>query len=191
MMRKNAISCLGLLSLLLFCAPITSAQNIAVSADGPYRIPSSIRTIRDLSSHLSMMTPAAVARIVDGDTIVVSFDRVTGLGGSEKVRLIGVDTPETVDPRRPVERFGKEAARFARERLLGRRVRLAFESRLRDHYGRLLAYVFLPDGGCFNLQIVAEGFGFAYTKYPFMFMADFREAERSARTARRGLWGPD
>jgi len=136
-----------------------------------------------------MMTPAVVGRIVDGDTIVVSFDPATGLGCTEKVRLIGVDTPETVDPRRPVQWFGKEAARFASEHLLGRTVRLAFETKLRDTYGRLLAYVFLADGNCFNLSVVAEGFGFAYTKYPFMFMADFREAERSARTAGHGLWG--
>jgi micrococcal nuclease len=135
-----------------------------------------------------MMTPAVVGRIVDGDTIVVSFDTATGLGRAEKVRLIGVDTPETVDPRRPVERFGKEAAIFARDHVLGRTVRLAFEPRVRDTYGRLLAYVFLSDGSCFNLRIVAEGFGFAYTKYPFMFMDDFREAQRSARAAGRGLW---
>ncbi|TFG82619.1 MAG: nuclease [Spirochaetales bacterium] len=134
------------------------------------------------------MTPVVVVRIVDGDTIVVSFNAGTGLGLKEKVRLIGVDTPETVDPRRPVERFGKEATRFAQERLLNRTVRLAFESKLRDYYDRLLAYVFLEDGTCFNLSIVAEGYGFAYTKYPFLFMDDFREAERIARAGKHGLW---
>jgi len=108
---------------------------------------------------------------------------------SEKVRLIGVNTPETVDPRRPVEYFGKEASSFVADHLLGRMVRLAFEPALRDRYDRLLAYVFLEDGTCFNLAIVAEGYGFAYTKYPFMFMDDFRAAERKAREGKRGLWG--
>ncbi len=135
------------------------------------------------------MTPAIVERIVDGDTIEVSFIPGLGLGSKEKVRLIGGDTPETVDPRRPVERFGKEASGFVKDRLLGRAVRLAFEPALRDRYGRLLAYVFLEDGTCFNLAIVAEGYGFAYTKHPFMFMDDFRAAERKAREGRKGLWG--
>ncbi len=135
------------------------------------------------------MTKAVVERIVDGDTIVVSILPGLGLEASEKVRLIGVDTPETVDPRRPVEYFGKEAATFVKDRLLGHTVRLAFEPALRDYYGRLLAYVFLEDGTCFNLAIVAQGYGHAYTKYPFMFMDDFRAAEKEAREGRRGLWG--
>jgi micrococcal nuclease len=135
------------------------------------------------------MTPAAVTRIVDGDTIVVSFAPGLGMGKSEKVRLIGVDTPETVDPRKPVERFGLEASAFAADKLLGKSVRLAFESPERDYFGRLLAYVFLEDGSCFNLAVVAEGYGFAYVKYPFRFMDEFRAAERAARFRKRGLWG--
>jgi micrococcal nuclease len=155
-----------------------------------YRIPSSIKTIRALSAKLGDMTSALVVRIVDGDTIVVSFGADTGLGTNEKVRLIGVDTPETVDPRKPIERYGIEAARFAQERLINRTVRLAFEPTLRDYYGRLLAYVFLDDGTCFNLDVIAEGYGFAYTKYPFLFMDEFRRTEQLARSQRRGLWGP-
>lgn len=195
LMRKihpHVIEAMLLVACCLAYSPASaSGQSLPASDMTPYRIPSSIRSLLDLSSHKSTMTPAVVARIVDGDTIVVSFDPSTGRGHTEKVRLIGVDTPEIVDPRRPVERFGKEASHFAHERLLGRTVSLAFETKLRDHYGRLLAYVFLPDGGCFNLQIVAEGYGFAYTKYPFMFMDDFLEAQASARSARRGLWGTD
>jgi micrococcal nuclease len=154
-----------------------------------YRIPASMNRISALSGRVAEMTQAVVERIVDGDTIVVSFMPGLGLETSEKVRLIGVDTPETVDPRRPVEYFGKEASSFVADHLLGRMVRLAFEPALRDRYDRLLAYVFLEDGTCFNLAIVAEGYGFAYTKYPFMFMDDFRAAERKAREGKRGLWG--
>ncbi|PKL08574.1 MAG: nuclease [Spirochaetae bacterium HGW-Spirochaetae-7] len=172
------------IALLPACGQSTAVQEAQV-----YRVPQSMASVAALAGRLSSMTPGRVGRIVDGDTIVVSFDPGTGLGRKEKVRLIGVDTPETVDPRRPVERFGAEASRFAKERLLGRSVRLAFEPELRDYFGRLLAYVFLEDGSCFNLTIVAEGYGFAYTKYPFSFMDDFRAAERKARAGKRGLWG--
>jgi micrococcal nuclease len=154
-----------------------------------YRIPRSISRVAVLSGRVAQMTPAMVERIVDGDTIEVSFMPGLGLGTKEKVRLIGVNTPETVDPRRPVEYFGREASGFVKGRLLGRKIRLAFEPALRDHYGRLLAYVFLEDGTCFNLAIVAGGYGFAYTKYPFVFIDDFRAAERKAREGKKGLWG--
>ena len=81
---------------------------------------------------------ALVERVVDGDTVVVRLE-----GQSVKVRLIGVDTPESVDPRKPVERFGHESADFLRRLVEGRRVRLAYEpagTRV-DKYGRLLAYL--------------------------------------------------
>ena len=154
-----------------------------------FQVPANASTVARLAAHLPRMTPATVTRIVDGDTIVVSFDPALGLGRTEKVRLIGVDTPETVDPRKPVERFGREAAAFASDALLGKTVRLAFEFPARDYFDRLLAYVFLEDGACFNLEIVARGYGFAYTKYPFRFMDEFRAAERSARLRKRGLCG--
>jgi micrococcal nuclease len=132
---------------------------------------------------------ATVERVVDGDTVVVRLD-----GQSVKVRLIGVDAPESVDPRKPVERFAHESAAFLRRLLEGKRVRLAYEpagARV-DKYGRLLAYLYLEPGGLFvNREIVAKGFGHAYTKYPFAFLDDFRAAERSAREKGLGLWGPD
>ena len=79
-----------------------------------------------------------VERVVDGDTIVVR-----GVG---RVRLIGVDTPETVDPRRPVEFFGREASAFTKRLLEGQRVRLEYDWERADRYGRTLAYVYLRDG---------------------------------------------
>jgi len=186
---KNCKRTCALLALTLCSALLSvSGQAVVASSTDLYQIPKSIRSIAALSAKVSVMTPAVVERVVDGDTIVVSFSANTGLGLKEKLRLIGVDTPETVDPRKPVERYGKEATRFVTDWLLGRAVRLAFEPEIRDYYGRLLAYVFLADGTCCNLQIVAEGYGFAYTKYPFMFMDDFRKAERLARTKKRGLW---
>lgn len=126
-----------------------------------------------------------VLRVVDGDTLQV---RVAGR--AEKVRLIGVDTPESVDPRRPVQRFGKEAAEFTRRLASGRTVRLRGEDGTpgRDKYNRLLRYVFLPDGRLLNAEIIRLGYGHAYLRYPFSRMKEFRAYERQAREQGLGLW---
>ncbi len=131
-------------------------------------------------------TPAAplrtVVRVVDGDTVV--------LDGNEKVRLIGVNTPETVDPRKPVERFGKEASAFTKSLLEGKRVRVEHDVEPKDRYGRTLAYLFLEDGTFVNLRLVEGGYASAYRYPPNVKHAErFRDAERAAREARRGLWG--
>lgn len=126
-----------------------------------------------------------VTRVVDGDTIV--------LEDGQKVRLIGVDTPETVDPRKPVQFFGKEASAFTRAELEGKRVRLEYDWERTDKYGRTLAYVYLEDGTLFNAKLIASGYAHAYTKYPFKqeFMDLFRQLERDARENGRGLWAAD
>lgn len=122
-----------------------------------------------------------VERVVDGDTIIVE-----GVG---RVRLIGVDTPETVHPNRPVEFFGKEASAFAKGLLEGKRVRLEYDQERQDRYGRTLAYVYLDDGTFVNAEIIRRGYGHAYTRFPFRHMEAFRQFEREARDNRRGLWG--
>ena len=122
-------------------------------------------------------------RVIDGDTIVVET-----AGKHEKVRLIGVDTPETVHPSKPVEYFGKEASEFTRKNVEGKRVRLEYDWQNRDKYGRLLAYVYIEDGTFLNAEIIRQGYGFAYTRYPFKYLEDFREYEREARGNNRGLW---
>ena len=126
-----------------------------------------------------------VTRVIDGDTVV--------LDGGERVRLIGVDTPETVHPNKPVERFGKEASEFTRRMAEGKQVRLEYdaETATHDRYGRTLAYVYLPDESLLNLEIIRQGYGHAYTRFPFSRMEEFREAEREAREAQRGLWAGD
>jgi len=129
--------------------------------------------------------PAAETRTVvrasDGDTLV--------LAGGERVRLIGVDTPETDHANPRVREFAAAATRFTRERAVGRSVTLRFEpGARRDRYGRTLAYVTLPDGELLNLAIVREGYGFAYTRFPFALRDEFKRAEAEARRARRGLW---
>lgn len=122
-------------------------------------------------------------RVVDGDTIIVNI-----AGVKERVRLIGVDTPETKHPKKPVQYFGKEASTFTKRMVEGKKVRLEFDQNQRDRYGRLLAYVFLEDGTFLNAEIIKQGYGHAYTKYPFIYMEKFREYEREARLRKRGLW---
>ncbi len=138
-----------------------------------------------------------VIRVVDGDTIVVEVD-----GVQEKVRLIGVDTPEVVDSRKTVECFGKEASAFTTNLLtptwkprfqVGTNVRVRLESDSsqedRDRYGRLLRYVFLADNTLVNKTIIAEGYGHEYTyRTPYLYQAEFKTAERIARENQKGLW---
>lgn len=141
---------------------------------------------------LAEMTRAVVVRHVDGDTVYVSIPRPPrGVKSYESVRFIGVDTPETVHPKKTVERFGMEASAFTRDHLLNQPVFLAFDWQLRDRYGRLLAYVYLADGSCFNAALVRDGYAHAYTRFPFQFLEEFRSLERTAREQGAGLWGSD
>ncbi len=136
----------------------------------------------------SKLTAHPVVRVVDGDTIVVS-DK----GKDVKVRLVGVDTPETVHPSKPVEHYGKEASRFTTNLLKGERVYLIGEPlpRAFDRYGRLLAYVYrAPDGLFVNAEIIRQGYGHAYTQIPSKYMQEFKQLEQFARKAEKGLWAP-
>ena len=129
---------------------------------------------------------AEVVRVVDGDTIVVR------LGGTEeRVRLLGIDTPESVDPRSPVECFGKEAAAHTGSLLPpGTPVRLVRDVEARDRYDRLLAYVYRIDDGTFvNLRLVEDGYAAVLTYPPNVAHADeFVAAAGEARESGRGLW---
>lgn len=124
---------------------------------------------------------ARVARVIDGDTIV--------LEGNERVRYIGIDTPEIVDSRKPVECFGREAASRNRELVEGKSVQLARDVSDRDRYHRLLRYV-LMDDVFVNLELVKEGYATASTYPPDVAHSqEFVSAEKMAREAKRGLWG--
>ncbi len=127
-----------------------------------------------------------VVKVVDGDTIHV---RLEGRG-REKVRYIGIDTPETKHPRLGVQPFGPEASRLNRELVGGRAVRLVFDRALRDRYGRLLAYVFREEDDLFvNAELVRRGLARALRVRPNVRYAEtFERLEREARAARRGMW---
>jgi len=134
-----------------------------------------------------------VARVVDGDTV-----KVRTPAGDETVRLIGIDTPETKAPGRPVECFGPEASARAEELMPpGTAVVLELDPTqdTRDRYGRLLAYVHVDDGSAsgpdsVNRELVQSGHAEVYVfRTPFRYAAEFSRAERAARDSGRGLWG--
>ena len=136
----------------------------------------------------------SVRRVVDGDTIVVDFPT----GERERVRLIGVNTPETVHPKKPVEHYGKEASDFTKRELTGKRVWLQMDVQVRDRYQRALGYVWLetPEEGeravrrsMFNARLLLEGYGQAMTVQPNSRYAEmFVGFQREAREQSKGLW---
>ncbi|WP_205699500.1 thermonuclease family protein [Conexibacter sp. SYSU D00693] len=128
-----------------------------------------------------------VVRVVDGDTVRVRLD---GRAKDEPVRLIGVDTPESVKPGSPVECFGKSAAAFTRRELDGQRVRLERDAEERDRYGRLLAYVRRDRDGWFhNAELVRQGYAQPLTIPPNVrYASRLRDLSRAARRDGRGLW---
>jgi micrococcal nuclease len=123
-----------------------------------------------------------VERVVDGDTIV--------LAGGERVRYIGVDTPESVKPGTPVQCFAKAASRFNARLVEGKRVRLRYDAERQDRYGRTLAYVYREGDNLFvNAELVRRGYATTLTIPPNVAHADdFRRLASGARRAGRGLW---
>lgn len=129
---------------------------------------------------------ADVVKVVDGDTIHVLLNNV-----KETVRLIGVNTPETVDPRKPVQCFGKAASDFTKLKLSDKKVFLQDDATQtnRDKYNRLLRYAFLPDGTNFNKMLIQEGYAHEYTyDVPYQFQTEFKQAQQEAKDNNRGLW---
>jgi micrococcal nuclease len=132
-------------------------------------------------------TASVIERVVDGDTVIAKIG-----GRTERVRLIGVDTPESVKPNTPVQCYAEEASAFT-ARLLppGTPVRLERDAEARDVYGRLLAYVYRSGDGLFvNRELAEDGYARVLTIAPNVaHEADFVAAARDARNAARGLWG--
>ena len=142
---------------------------------------------------------ATVTHVVDGDTIDVEITgRVEGpgagsttVGTTYRVRLVGIDTPETVKPNTPVQCFGREASAAAHALLDGRDVRLVKDVEETDQYDRLLRYVYIG-AEMANARLVVNGYAYAFTYPPDVRHADlFVALQRDARTHERGLWAPD
>ncbi len=163
--------------LILLVLVILSALGVNVNHTGELALPKSLPTTQ----------PGyyPVASVSDGDTIKVRI-----AGKAETVRLIGIDTPETKDPRKPVQCFGKAASSEMQKLVAHKTVRLEADptNANRDKYQRLLRYVYLPDGTLVNAYMIQNGYAFAYVLFPFTKMEEFRGYEKQARDANRGLW---
>ncbi len=130
--------------------------------------------------------PATVIRVIDGDTIVVA---VGGASRAEKVRILGADTPEVVDPRKPVQCYGREASAYTKHRLPpGTRVVLETDAEARDKYGRLLAYVYVG-GVRYDDELLRLGYAHLLIIPPNgTYGRSLLDAELAARAEGRGLW---
>jgi endonuclease YncB( thermonuclease family) len=124
---------------------------------------------------------------VDGDTL-----KITENGNLVTIRIIGIDTPETVDPRKPVQCFGQEASAQAKALLANQLVSLTPDPTQndKDRYDRLLRYVTLEDGTDYGLKMIADGYAHEYTyEVPYQRQAAYKQAEQDASAAANGLWG--
>lgn len=136
---------------------------------------------------IEQVTPGqySVIKVEDGDTITVDME-----GKPERIRLIGVDTPEKNDPRKPVQCFAQAASDYTTGLIGDNRVLLVADSETtnRDRYNRLLRYVYLADGTFVNKKLIEDGYGFMLSGFPFTKQPEFKTAEEQARQAGRGLW---
>lgn len=138
--------------------------------------------------HVSDDNTIRVIRVIDGDTFEARIATST-----EKIRMIGIDTPESVDPRRPVQCFGKEAGAHLQQLIINREIRLEDDQSGddRDKYGRLLRYVYIEGDVLVNARMIEDGYAYAYTKFPFEKRAQFLKLQTQARAGLRGLWASD
>jgi endonuclease YncB( thermonuclease family) len=167
---------------------VKTVEKVPVAKPVPSTLISSLPTSAAVPGSEYLPKEAVVKRVIDGDTIE--------LEGGESVRLIGIDTPETVHPSKPVEWFGREASAYTTGMLEGQRVILKYDPANTainhlDKYDRLLAYVHRVDGVDFNATIIKKGYAHAYTNYPFARMEEFRRYEAEAREKQLGLWSPN
>jgi micrococcal nuclease len=193
--RKSLVFVLGGVLLLLvgFVLGQFSCNKLSVCLI-PTLTPTPVPTFSPLPTATPTSSPVSeifkVTRVIDGDTIEIE----TG----ERVRYLGIDAPETVDPRKPVQCFGIEASKKNKELVEGKTVRLEKDITDKDKYDRLLRYVYLdpspPGGGSgqvlfVNLELVKQGFAFSYTYPPDVkYQKEILAAEQEAREQKRGLW---
>lgn len=180
MTRKRSIFFLVILFLCIFSFSFFLTRYLSKEIFPPLRLGNTF----SISENKNGENIVRVRRVIDGDTIE--------LENGEKVRYIGINTPESVDPRRKVECFGKEASKYNKELVEGEKVTLVKDISERDKYGRLLRFVFLDDGTFVNEVLISEGYAFASSYPPDVSKEDiFKRAESKARSAKRGLWAED
>lgn len=157
--------------------------------DETKNLPEEINVINEVKSQVSTSEKYyPIVSVVDGDTVKINLDSKT-----TTLRLIGLDTPETVDPRKPVQCFGMEASNKAKELLSGKKIRIEKDSTQGDldKYGRTLAYIYLEDGTFYNKYMIEQGYAHEYTyDLPYKYQAEFKKAEKDAQSKQLGLWSP-
>jgi len=147
---------------------------------------------KDVSASFSTNTNAFIVHAVDGDTLLARLDAEPG---DVRIRLLGINTPETVDPRKPVECFGKEASAIMHNLVDGKRVLLVADVQAdeRDKYDRLLRNVHLDDGTDVNAMMVRDGYAYAYLSFPLnpLRKRELKKMQEDAKLSGRGLWNPN
>ncbi|MBA3724631.1 MAG: thermonuclease family protein [Candidatus Levybacteria bacterium] len=192
MKKKDIRNLIALIVFIIGAYQVITTQPQLLPQQPPPQTPPNVvkptSILGDATSTVASVS-ATVTKVVDGDTIRVSID-----GESKTIRLIGINTPETVDPRREVECFGKEASNRAKEVLTDKIVFLESDPSQgnTDKYGRLLRYIWLTDGTSFNKQMIAEGYAYEYTyDLPYRYQSDFKRAQIEAQELKKGLWSDE
>ena len=193
----SVIFVIGLMSLLLFIGG--GNQDVIKNKEATKPDVADLQTIQPTNTptpkeestvRSGIRQHATLVKVVDGDTISVSIN-----GKNETVRIIGIDTPEVVDPRITVECFGKEASDFAKLTLQDNK-KLLLESDPtqgeRDKYQRYLRYVWIDEKTDFGKLMIDHGFSSEYTyNLPYKYQSEYKQAEKNAREAKKGLWADD
>lgn len=165
----------------------TESEDAALNASAELEPGKAVELTADSAASRAEITgPYYVVRVVDGDTVILEID-----GKEERVRLIGVDTPESVHPDKEKNvPYGKIASQYTKDSLEGKAVGLELDVQERDKYGRLLGYIYL-DGIMYNKTLLAEGHAKTATYPPNVkYAEEFAEIEKEARNSGKGLWGP-
>jgi micrococcal nuclease len=151
--------------------------------NGIQDIPKILNLLLEEEENPGEFVDAKVVRVVDGDTVVVRYE-----GREERIRLIGVDTPETVHPNKPVEAYGEEAKEYTKKKLEEKDIQIEFDVQERDRYGRLLGYIWV-DGLLFNDELLRMGYARVATFPPNVkYVEMFKETEKNAKEKQVGIW---
>ncbi len=182
--KMHAFAATVVMLLVIAIAIYRAQQSPARITPLPTLTPSPVVLAAQTSSPSAQLYP--VIKVVDGDTISVEIN-----GKKETIRFIGMDTPEIVDPRKPVQCFAREASAKMHELIDGTSVSLVADPTQgdRDKYRRLLRYVYTKDGVLLNQLMIEQGYAHEYTyDKPYKFQEEFRQAEHDAIVNKRGLW---
>jgi micrococcal nuclease len=172
-------------------ATTTKEKEIVATTTKPVTVTNKVATTQPVVTAPkidSQYTYYSVTEVVDGDTVKVNIN-----GTIETLRLIGLDTPETVDPRKPVQCFGKEASNKGKELLTRKKVRLEKDPTQgdKDKYGRTLAYIYTESGIFYNKYMIEQGYAHEYTyNSAYKYQVEFKQAQKTAEANKVGLWSP-